>query len=126
MDNTLNIVVADEQKMFEVNIIMDRVNIPDKIHFHKQVYDVLYSDLLNSFLNKSKLENKVSKLEYHIKREKNMSKGWKNKIKKLEVDLVAVGGRFGEKKLAKNMFEEKDKTIQSLKKKLKVPNSDHP
>lgn len=58
--NTLKIVVANEQNMSEVNIIMDKVNIPDKIHFHKQVFDVLYSDLLSSFINKSKLENEVS------------------------------------------------------------------
>ena len=61
-NNTLKIVVVDEQKMSEVNIIMDGINIPDKIHFHKKVFDVLYSYLLSYFLNKSKLENKVFKL----------------------------------------------------------------
>ena len=45
-----------------------------------------------------------------------MSKGWKNQIKKLEADLVAVDGTFGENKLTKKILEEKDKTIQSLKK----------
>ena len=59
-NNTLKIFVVDEQKMSEVNIIMDRVNILDKIHFHKKVSDVLHFDLSNTFLNKSKLENKVS------------------------------------------------------------------
>ena len=43
--NTLKIDVEDEQKMSKVNIIMDRVNILDKIHFHQQISDVLYSDL---------------------------------------------------------------------------------
>ena len=62
--------MAYGQKMAKVNITMDKVNVPDKIHFHKQVSDVLYSDLLSSFLNKSKLEDKVSKLEDRIKREK--------------------------------------------------------
>ena len=55
-----------------------------------------------------------------------MSKGWKNQIKKLEDDLVAVGGKYGEKKSAKNLLEGKDKNIQLLKKKLKIPDSDHP
>ena len=55
-----------------------------------------------------------------------MSKGWKNQIKKLEADLVVVGGKFGEKKSTEKLLEEKDKTIQSLKKNLKIPNSDHP
>lgn len=55
-----------------------------------------------------------------------MSKGWKNQIKKLEVDLVAIGGKSGEKKSAKKLLEEKDRTIQSLKMKLNIPDSDHP
>ena len=55
-----------------------------------------------------------------------MSKGWNNQIKKLEADLVAVDGKFGENKSAKKLLEEKDKIIQSLKKNLKIPNSDHP
>jgi DNA-binding MurR/RpiR family transcriptional regulator len=110
--NTLKIVVEDGQKMSEVNIIMDKVNIQDKIHFHKQVSYVLYSDLLSSFLNKSQLENKVSKLEDQIKREKTIYKGWKNQIEKLEADLVVVGGNSGEKKLAMKLLENKDKTIQ--------------
>ena len=55
-----------------------------------------------------------------------MSKGWENQIKKLEADLVAIGGEFGEKKSVKKLLEENDKTIQSLKNKLKIPNSDHP
>ena len=94
--NTPKIVVEDEQKMSGVNIIMDRVNIRDKIHFHKEVSNVLYSALLIYFINKSKLEDKVSKLEDQMKREKTMSKGWKNQIKKLEANLVAVGGKSGE------------------------------
>ena len=55
-----------------------------------------------------------------------MSKGWKNQIKKLQVDLVSVGGNSCEKKLAKKLLEENDKTIQSLKKKVNIPNSYHP
>ena len=70
---------------------MDKIGIPDKINFHKQAFEVLYSDLLKSYLNKSKLENRVIKLEEHIKREKAASKGWKVQVKKLEVDLVAQG-----------------------------------
>ena len=80
--------MVNEKKMSEVNIKMDKINVLDKIHFHKQVSDVLYSDLLSSFLNKNKLENKVLSLEEKIKKEKAMSKGWKNQIKKLEVDLI--------------------------------------
>ena len=55
-----------------------------------------------------------------------MSKGWRNQIKKLEVDLTAIVGKSSEKKSAKKLLEEKKKTILSLKKKLKILDSDHP
>lgn len=42
---------------------MDKIDIPYKINFHKQASEVLYFDLLKSYLNKTKLENKVAKLE---------------------------------------------------------------
>ena len=70
---------------------MDKIAIPDKINFHKKVSEVLYSDLLKSYLNKTKLENKVAKLEEQVKREKVSSKGWKVRVKKLENDLVSQG-----------------------------------
>ena len=56
---------------------MDKVGIPNKINFHKHASEVLYSDLLKSYLSKIKLEEKVSKLEEQVKREKTTSKGWK-------------------------------------------------
>ena len=48
---------------------MDKIGIPDKINFHKQESEILYFDLLKSYLNKNKLEAKVVKMEEQIKRE---------------------------------------------------------
>ena len=42
---------------------MDKIAIPDKNNFHKQASEVLHLDVLKSYLNKSKLESKVAKLE---------------------------------------------------------------
>ena len=56
---------------------MDKVGLPDKINFHKQASEILYSNILKSYLSKNKLEEKVIKLEEQIKREKATSKGWK-------------------------------------------------
>ena len=105
---------------------MDRIAIPDKINFHKQVLEVLYSDLLNSYLNQTKLENKVAKLEEQVKREKEASKGWKVQVKKLENDLVAQWSKYRESKNTKKFLDDKDKQIESLQKKLKMPITDHP
>ena len=105
---------------------MDQVGLPDKINFHKQASEILYSDLLKSYLSKTKLEEKVIKLEEQIKREKVVSKGWKTQVKKLEVDLVKLGSVPAEKKSNKKMIEERHKLIESLQKKLKGVSSDHP
>ena len=67
---------------------MDQVGIPDKVSFHKQASKVLYSNFLNSYLNKINLEEKVIKLEEKVKIERAASKEWKTQAKKLEVDLV--------------------------------------
>ena len=53
---------------------MDKIAILDKINFHKQVSEVLYYDLLKSYLNKTKLENKVAKLEEQVKRDKRLQR----------------------------------------------------
>lgn len=90
-NNTLKIDVDDQVKGSQVKIQMDTIAILDKINFHKQVSKVLYSDLLKSYLNKTKLENKVAKLEEQVKREKVASKGWKVQVKKMENDLVVQG-----------------------------------
>ena len=39
---------------------------------------------------------------------------------------MEIGGKSGENKSAKNLLEEKDKTIQSLKNQLNINDSDHP
>ena len=55
-----------------------------------------------------------------------MSKGWKNEIKKLEVDLIATEGNSSEKQASKKFLEDKEKIIQDLKRKLKIIETDHP
>ena len=105
---------------------MDQINVPDKIHFHRKTLEVLYVDLLKYFLENKKLESKVSKLEKKLKKKKAMNKGWQVQIKKLEIDLMVVGKKSDNKKPTKKVLEEKDKTIISLKKQLKILVTDHP
>ena len=105
---------------------MDKIDVPEKINFHKQASEVLYSDLLKSYLNKSKLESRVAKLEEQVKREKVASKGWKVDVKKLEVDLVSQGSKDNESKATKKLLDEKDKQIENMQKKLKFSSIGHP
>ena len=89
--NVFRIATNDKEVVSQVRIQMDQVGLPDKINFHKQASKILSSDLLKSYLSKTKLEEKVIKLEEQIKREKVASKGWKTQVKKLDVDLVNPG-----------------------------------
>ena len=65
-------------------------------------------------MSKIKLEEKVSKLEEQIRREKAASKGWKTQAKKLENDLIGAGLSTSDKKANKKLLDEKDKLIESL------------
>lgn len=63
MGDALDIVVLEQNKVVEFQNIMDKVNVPDKIHFHRQSSEALYSKLIHYSLANNKLEIKVAKLE---------------------------------------------------------------
>ena len=96
--NIFRITTSDKEGVSQVRIQMDQVGIPDKVNFHKKASEILYFDLLNSYLSKTKMEEKVIKLEEPVKRERVASKGKKTQAKKLEVDLVNLGSVPVEKK----------------------------
>jgi hypothetical protein len=124
--NVFRIATSDVTGVSQVKLQMDQVGIPDKVNFHKQASEILYSDLLKSYLSKIKLEEKVSKMEEQIRREKATSKGWKTQAKKLEGDLIGAGSTTTDKKANKKLLDEKDKLIESLQKKLKGTPTEHP
>ena len=66
--NTLRIAVDDQTQGSQVGIQMDKIVVPDKINFHKQASVIIYSVLLKSYLNKSKLESKLTKFEEQVRR----------------------------------------------------------
>lgn len=61
--NVFRISTSDMAGVSQVKLQMDQVGIPHKINFHKQASEVLYSNLLSSYLSKIKLEEKAIKLE---------------------------------------------------------------
>ena len=67
MGDALNIVVVEKNKVVEFQIRMDKVNVPDKIHFHRQSSEVIYSKVINSSLANNKLEIKVGKTEEQLR-----------------------------------------------------------
>ena len=93
----LNFALIEEEKVTKVKIQMDKVNIPDKILFHKKTNEMLYYDLLHMSLNKNKLESEVERLEKQLKKEKAMSRAWQTHVKSYEKELIAAGVQAKEK-----------------------------
>ena len=69
--NVFRIATNDKEGVSQVRIQMDKVGLPDKINIHKQASEILYFDLLKSYLSKTKLEEKVIKIEEQVKRKKD-------------------------------------------------------
>jgi hypothetical protein len=114
---TFNIAVADEDQVSEIKIKYDNISAPDKVKFHKHTSDMLYSDYLSLSLKNSKLSSYAMKLEGQLRQEKASSRAWQTQVKRLESE-----GPQG----LKSSLDEKDKLIQSFKKKLKMPSTEHP
>ena len=55
-----------------------------------------------------------------------MSKSWKTQVKSYENELIVVGLKPKEKQSVKKLLDENEKVIKSLKKQLKIPDTDHP
>ena len=113
--NVFRIATSDVTGVSQVKLQMDQVGIPDKVNFHRQASEILYSDLLKSYLSKIKLEEKVGKMEEQIKREKAASKGWKTQAKKLENDLISAGSSTSDKKANKNYLMRKTSLLKACR-----------
>ena len=60
-----------------------------------------------------------------MKNEKVENKENLIQIKKLQGDVISLGNEPGNVQETKRLLEEKENTIQVLKKKLKIPNTEH-
>jgi polyhydroxyalkanoate synthesis regulator phasin len=60
---TLNIAVADEDKVSEIKLHYENISAPDKVKFHRNTSDMLYSDYLGLSLKNSRLSTHALKLE---------------------------------------------------------------
>jgi hypothetical protein len=65
--STFNIAVADEDKVSEIKIKYDNINAPNKVKFHRNTSDMLYSDYLSLILKNSKLSSYEIKMEGQLR-----------------------------------------------------------
>jgi hypothetical protein len=112
-----NIVVEDDDKVSEIKMHYENIGALDKVKFHINVSDMLYLEYLSLSLKVSRLTTYAFKLDGQLKQEKASNKAWQKQVKILESE-----GPQG----IKASLDEKEKMIQSLKKKLKMPPTEHP
>jgi UPF0288 family protein (methanogenesis marker protein 3) len=72
--NTLNVAVVDEDKVFKIKLHYENINAPDKVKFHRNTSDMLYSEYLSLILRVARLTTHTLKLEGQLKKEKASSK----------------------------------------------------
>ena len=119
--NTFKMAIVNDKRMSEIEIRLDKISTPDKIQLHKQTSDILYSDLLQAMMTINKLQALVDKLEVQLRHEKVENKANVVQVKKLQADIASSDNTQAVKKL----LEEKDNALQVLKKRLKMPGSEH-
>ena len=54
--NTLKFAMVSDKKVFEMEVRLDKINVPDKIQLHKQMGDIIYLDLLHAIMKINKLQ----------------------------------------------------------------------
>jgi hypothetical protein len=114
---TFNIAIEDDDKVSEIKMHYENIGTPDKVKFHKNSSDMLYSDYLMLSLKVSRLKTLALKIDGKLKQEKASNKAWQTQFKRLEFE-----GPQG----VQASLDEKDKIIQGLKKKLNISPIEHP
>jgi hypothetical protein len=76
-NKTFNIAFSYEDKVSEIKISPDNISAPDKVKFHNNTNDMLYSNYLSLILKNSKLSFYAMKLEGQPRQEKSSSRDWK-------------------------------------------------
>jgi hypothetical protein len=87
------------------------------VKLQRNVSDMLYTDYLNLALKVAWLTTDVLKLDGQLKQEKVSNKAWMMQVKILDSECPQG---------VKASLDEKDKMIQSLKKRLNMSPTDHP
>ena len=104
----------------EVNVNLDKIPTTYIIHFTN---DIIYIRFLKSTLEVFKLESNKKKAQDLLRKEKVEKKELRIKIKKLQDELLKVDGKSDKGAVAQRLFDEKEKDVQVLKKKLKIPST---
>lgn len=98
----------------------------DQIEFHKKAGEMIYSTLIEKFMDSFKLKDSLDNVIAQCKLEKASSQAKYNKIKSLEDLVIKLGHDPSDIKATKKLIKKKNEDITTLKKQLKIPPSQNP
>lgn len=90
----------------------------DKINLHKQIGEVIFSNLIHSTINITKLKSHMAKFQRNLMQEKTKNKAWNVRNAKFQQKIIKLGTNPAENKPVVHLIKEKDNAIQRIKKKL--------
>ena len=67
VQNNMNLALATKNRVTEEKMNLDDIPILDMIHLHKQTRDILFTHLLNTTLELSKLQTLKGKIENQLR-----------------------------------------------------------
>jgi hypothetical protein len=74
----------------EIKLHYENIGALDKVKFHKNANDMLYSDYLSLSLRVSRLTTHALKLDGQLKQKKACSRTWQIQVKRLESEIPKV------------------------------------
>ena len=98
-------------KVSKVNVNLENIPTTYMIHFHREIGDIIYTRLLKSTLQVSKMESNKKKAQDLLRKEKVENKAFRIKIKKLQEELLKVDGQSDKGAVAQRLFDEKEKEV---------------
>ena len=81
--DTLSLSMTIGNKVSKVNVNLENIPTRDMIHLHREIGDIIYTRLLKSTLQVSKLDSNKNKSQDLLRKEKVDNKALRMKIKKL-------------------------------------------
>ena len=108
-------------KVSEVSVNLSEVPTTDIIHLNKETGDILNARLLKATIQMSKLEESKAETLNLLRKVRVENKALKTQINNLQNETVQIEGPTHKGILAQKLLNDKEKEIQTLKKKLKIP-----
>ena len=121
--DTLILALTVGNKVSKVNVNIKNVPTTNTIHLNREVGDIFNTRLLKATLQISKMEESKTKTIVLLRRVRIKNKALKIQINNLYNESVRIDGPTYKGALSQRLLDEKEKEIQVLKRKLKIPST---